>query len=65
MTSTEYTLKQLNDLWEQLGNIPVDIDGELIEAKFLDFETGTETLEIWHWFDHKYSKLGTCLGDQI
>ena len=40
-------------LWDQLGNVPVNEECE-IEEKFLDFEIGTHTHEIWHWFEETY-----------
>lgn len=45
---------EAKDLWEKLGDIPVDVDGE-IEEPFLDFEVGTDREEIWHWFEEKFN----------
>ena len=40
-------------LWEKLGNIPVNADGE-IEEKFLDFEVGEDRETIWAWFEEEF-----------
>ncbi len=47
-------ISEANFLWDQLGNTPVNDNGE-IEEKFLDFEVGTDTIEIWHWFEETYN----------
>ena len=43
-------LNELDILWEQLGEIPVDVDDK-IEQQFLNFEIGTDKFDIWHWFE--------------
>ncbi len=48
-------------LWQQLGDIPVNDDGE-IEEPFLDFEIGTDREEIWQWFEETF---GVTLGDLL
>jgi len=48
-------------LWAKLGNVPVTDDDE-IDEDFLHFSEGTETSEIWHWFEGNFS---ICLGDDI
>lgn len=37
-------------LWEKLGNVPVNNDGD-IEEPFLHFGVGTDREDIWHWFE--------------
>ncbi len=37
-------------LWDKLHNIPVN-DNEEIEQSFEHFENGTDTIDIWHWFE--------------
>lgn len=39
-----------NILWDKLGDIPVDEDGD-IEESFEQFEIGTNNEDIWHWFE--------------
>jgi hypothetical protein len=45
----------LEYLWEALGDIPVNDDGE-IEQPFLKWSVGTDREEIWHWFDEHHSE---------
>jgi hypothetical protein len=47
--------KELRQLWRDFGdNTPID-DDDNIEEAFLDFEAGTNRLDVWHWFDEQYS----------
>ena len=48
--------RQLEELWEQFSDIPMDPDTENIEEQFLSFPAGTNREEIWHWFDERHSK---------
>jgi len=46
------------NLWDVLGNIPVNEDDEL-EEDFdtntgLVFEVGTDKFEVWHWFEEYF-----------
>lgn len=43
----------LVDLWNVLGNIPTDDNGN-IELQFLHFRVGTDRLVIWHWFEETF-----------
>jgi hypothetical protein len=43
----------LVNLWERLGDVPVNDDGE-IEEDFLHFPTGTDREEIWSWIEETY-----------
>lgn len=45
-------LLTLTQLWENLGDIPVN-DDEEIEVNFLSFPVGTPKLDVWHWFDER------------
>lgn len=47
---------ELEELWEQLEDIPMDPETERTEKKFLDFPAGTDREDIWHWFDERHSK---------
>ena len=58
MNTTEQNWRKL---WDELSNIPVN-DNEQIEESFLDFPIGTETTEIWHWFEEKFN---ISLGDEM
>ena len=44
------TLEELQELWNELSNIPVNENDE-IEKDFLGFPAGTDKLEVWDWFD--------------
>ena len=45
--------KTAQELWKELGNVPVDLDG-LIEIPFLHFDALTDREEIWHWFENTF-----------
>ena len=48
--------RELEKLWEQLGDVPMNPDTECIEEEFQGFPVGTTREDIWHWFDQRYSK---------
>lgn len=47
---------ELEDLWERLADVPVDPKTEQLEASYLHFPAGTGKMDIWAWFDRRYSK---------
>ena len=47
---------ELEKLWNQFGDIPMNPDTERIEEPFLGFPAGTDREDIWHWFDERHSK---------
>lgn len=47
-----FTLIQLEQLWEDFLNIPINIDDE-IEEDYYCWAKGTYRFDIWHWFDEK------------
>ena len=49
-----YTKLQLEKMWEQLEDIPMNPVTEQIEEPFLDFPVGTFREDIWYWFDERY-----------
>ena len=53
-------LQALYKLWEQLGDIPVNDEGN-IESPFLHFNPGAYTLEIWTWFEEQNDRF--IVGD--
>ena len=61
----KYTDKELEDLWDKLGDICINDEEEIEEDfyinEYLTFEKGTERLDIWHWFDDNHS-IGLCKG---
>lgn len=48
--------KELESLWADLEDVPMDPTTETIETDFLDFGAGTHREEIWKWFDERHSK---------
>lgn len=46
---------ELEKLWELFGEIPID-DNDMIQEEFLGFPEGTDRIEIWQWFDERYSR---------
>ena len=47
-------LIQAEELWESLGDVPVD-DDDAIEIPFHTFYAGADRMEIWHWFESEFS----------
>lgn len=45
----------LEVLWSEFSNIPVNEDDDTIEEPFYIWSEGTEKMDVWHWFDDKYS----------
>ena len=43
----------LDLMWQQLGDIPVNEEGTLIEDDFYNWDKGSELDLIWHWFDDR------------
>ena len=50
----------VEELWKQLGDIPVNEDGE-IEANYLRFSVGTDREDIWDWFEDFFGISVTSL----
>lgn len=55
------TLAELYALWEKLGNVPTDSDGENLDEPFLHFTAGTPREDVWHWFEAQ--NPGFVVGD--
>lgn len=47
---------KLEQLWDDLTDVPLDPVTECIEEAFYCWPAGTDRLDIWHWFDDRYSK---------
>jgi hypothetical protein len=47
------SLEELNNLWEQFSNTPVDDDGSIYE-EFNGFPQGTNREDIWYWFEEQH-----------
>lgn len=48
--------KELEDLWAEFSDVPMDPETECMDEPFLGFPAGTHREDIWHWFDERYSK---------
>lgn len=46
---------ELEVLWKLFDDIPIN-DRDEIKEQYLDFPTGTNRFDIWHWFDKTHSK---------
>ncbi len=47
---------ELEKLWAEFADVPMNPETECMEAPFLGFPAGTPREDIWHWFDERYSK---------
>ena len=52
ITEEEYD-NTLDLIWQQLGDIPVNEEGTLIEDDFYNWDKGSELDLIWHCFDDR------------
>lgn len=52
-TLRKIRLKQAAELWQELGDTPVNADGEL-EQKFWLFDIGTDREYIWDYFEEEF-----------
>ena len=48
--------EELEELWAQFGDVPMNPETECIEAPFMGWGAGIHREEIWHWFDRRHSK---------
>lgn len=47
---------ELEEMWGEFGDIPMNPETECIEEPFMGWPAGTHREEIWHWFDDRHSK---------
>lgn len=47
---------ELEQLWNEFTDVPMDPETEKMEEPFLHFPAGTNREEIWHWFGERHSK---------
>lgn len=59
--------EELEELWAELEDVPIDPDTEKLEDDWFIFPHGTGKEEIWRWFDERHSKGAAYLlyGDGI
>ena len=48
--------EELQELWYEFEDIPMNPETECIEEPFNGFPAGTSRNEIWNWFDLRHSK---------
>ena len=48
--------KRLEQLWAEVGDVPMNPETEKMEEPFLHFPAGTDREDIWSWFDERHSK---------
>jgi len=48
--------KELEKLWSEFGDVPMNPETECMDEEFLGFPAGTHREDIWHWFDERHSK---------
>ena len=47
------TDQELEELWAEFGDVPMDPETEKIEEDWNGFPAGTDREEIWHWFEER------------
>lgn len=47
---------ELEELWTQFGDVPMNPETECIEEPFLGWGVGVSREEIWRWFGARHSK---------
>lgn len=55
---------ELERLWAEFGDVPMNPETECMDAPFLGFPAGTHREEIWRWFDERHSRGVTYLLGQ-
>lgn len=48
--------EELEELWAEFADVPMDPETERTDEPFLHFPAGTDREGIWHWFDERHSK---------
>lgn len=48
-----YNMEKAKSLWLEFSEVPVDNDDRILKP-FHKFETGTDRIDIWHWFEEEY-----------
>lgn len=63
-SKAKMTLAALYALWDKLGDVPTEFDGDNVDCldePFLDFAAGTPREDVWHWFEAQ--NPGFIVGD--
>lgn len=48
--------EEIEELWAQLEDVPMNPETERLEADFFIWGPGVTRDEVWHWFDRRHSK---------
>ena len=60
-----FTDAELEELWDEFGDVPMNPETECIETPWFIFSSGTYREDIWHWFDERYNTGVAGLMGQI
>lgn len=56
---------ELERLWAEFGDVPMNPETECMDEPFLGFPAGTHREKIWHWFDDRHTKgVAYLLGER-
>lgn len=47
---------EVEELWDNLTDIPFDLETEELDESYYIWPKGTNKEDIWHWFDEHHSK---------
>lgn len=53
-SAEEYMNLDVDELWHEFGDIPMNPETECIEYDWRDFPAGTHREDIWHWFEETF-----------
>lgn len=54
MEEEMFQIHHIYDLWEEFGEVSMNIESECIEEGWHGFHAGTHKEEIWHWFEETF-----------
>ena len=57
--------KEVEKLWAEFADVPMNGETECMDAPFMDFPIGTSREDIWHWFDEHHSRGVTYLMYEV
>ena len=50
-----FQLHHIRELWQQLGDIPLEYNSDNIDVEWHHFPKGTNRFDIWHWFEDTFN----------
>lgn len=51
-----YEPEDIEELWDEFGDIPMNPETEKIESSWNGFPAGTDREDVWRWFDKMHPK---------